>query len=210
MRELISRDDLLEKKRDELNSIIMDTFDSIYIGDALYSTKLINDFYESGFINITAPQVEPQIIHMLRMDSLRNYKRGESVKLGNILLNFKKLMSSLPEIITATVSIAYDIPILKVIAALSIWKALKKIATVEITKSQAIVIYALWKNCNKEHKITIEQGFDNANNLIHRIDETKMNWDNYIEIVMELDALRCLEMDDAGIWLREWIREKYR
>lgn len=65
------------------------------------------------------------MMHMLTMDMLNNYRKGESIKPGNILLNFKKLMDSLPEITAAVVSVFYDIPILKVCAALSVWKSLR-------------------------------------------------------------------------------------
>lgn len=44
MSELRDRKDLLEDKKDELNSIIAHVFDSIYIGDDINSKKAINDF----------------------------------------------------------------------------------------------------------------------------------------------------------------------
>lgn len=210
MSELRDRNDILEKKKDELNQIISKAFDAIYIADNINSTKPIVDFYKSGFINITAPQEEPPMMHMLTMDSLRNYQKGESIKPGNIRLNFKNLINSLPEITTLVVSVFADIPILKICAALSVWKVLRDIMTVEITKSQAVIIYALWKNCSKENKIKLEEGFNNANNLIRNIEETELTWDKYVETVEELEKLECLEIDETGVCLCECISRKYR
>ena len=212
MAELKARNDLLDKKKDELHLIIGGVFDSVYFADGFTSSSHLNDFYNSGFINISAPKekIEPQIIHMLTMDSLNNYKKGESIKPGNIILNFKKLVDSLPEITAAVVSVFLDIPILKVCAALTVWKTLRNLATIEITKLQAVVIYALWKHCNKEHKISLEDGFERTNNLMRSISEAEMMWDAYVEIILELSKLRCLEVNEAGIWLREWISKEYR
>lgn len=211
MYELRDRQDLLEDKKYELDLIITHAFDSVYIGgDNIDSKKLINDFYSSGFINITAPQEEPPKLCMMVLDSLSDYRKGESIKPGNILLNFKKMIDSLPEITTAVVSVFYDIPILKLCAALTVYKSLKNVMTIEITKSQAIVIYALWKNCNKENKIKLEDGFNNANQLISNLEENEMTWNCYIEIVEQLEKLHCIKVNDNGIWLCEWIRKQYR
>ncbi len=62
-------------------------------------------FLESGGLLITPPQQEPPMMHMLVMDSLSNYNKGESIKPGNIKLNIRHLIELLPDITAATVEI---------------------------------------------------------------------------------------------------------
>lgn len=169
---LENRNDLLENKKAEITSIIERTSNLLGKND-ISSKDIMQHFLESGGLLITPPQQEPVIMHMLVLDSLNNYNKGESIKPGNIKLNIRHLIKHLPDITAATVEIAMDIPILKICAALNIWKMLRNIATVKITKEQAIAIIALWKNCNQQQRITLEQGFDCFKSLYERIETSK-------------------------------------
>ena len=146
---LENRNDLLEIKQAEILSIIEKTSISLQEED-ISSKDLLQSFFKSGGLVITPPQQEPPMMHMLVVDSLHNYNKGESIKPGNIKLNIRHLIEFLPDLTAATVGIAMDIPILKVCAALNIWKMLRAVTTVEITKEQAIVVVALWDNCNQQ------------------------------------------------------------
>lgn len=121
---LEDRSDLLENKKAEIVSIIEKTSFSLQKGD-INPKDIMQSLLESGGLLITSPQQEPPMLHMLVIDSLSNYNRGESIKPGNIKLNIRHLIESLPDLIAATVEVATDIPILKVCAALNIWKMLK-------------------------------------------------------------------------------------
>ena len=50
---------------------------------------------------------------------LSSYNKGESIKPGNVKLNIRRLIESLPDLTEAVVGIAMDITILKVCAALN-------------------------------------------------------------------------------------------
>ncbi len=205
---LENRNDLLENKKAEIASIIERT--SNLLGKKDISSKdIMQHFLKSGGLLITPPQQEPVIMHMLVFDSLNNYNKGESIKPGNIKLNIRHIIKLLPDITAATVEIATDIPILKICAALNIWKMLRDIATVKITKEQAIAIIALWKNCNQQQRITLEQGFDCFKSLYERIETSKCTWEQYIKIINDLEKIDSLKIDSNGIWLCEWVSKQY-
>lgn len=199
------RYDLQKSKEAELIKIIDATTNKSPL-----NTNLLYEEFKKNYINITPPEEEPPMMQFLTIDSLRNYKSGQSFKAGNIILNIKKLINSLPAIVAASVSISYEIPILKVCAALALWKELRDIFTVEITREQAIVLVALWNNCDNTHHINISDGFVAANTLYKNLDDCTMNQTIYNRIIDQLTILQCIELTDENIWLREWISKKYR
>ena len=205
---LENRNDLLEIKQAEILSIIERTSISLREED-ISSKDIFQSFFKSGGLVITPPQQEPPMMHMLVVDSLHNYNKGESIKPGNIKLNIRHLIEFLPDLTAATVGIAMDIPILKVCAALNIWKMLRAVTTVEITKEQAIVVVALWDNCNQQQRITLEKGFECFRSLYENIETSNCTWEQYIKLISDLEKIGSLELDSNGIWLREWISKRY-
>ena len=170
--------------------------------------RILQSFFKSGGLVLTPPQQEPPMLHMLMVDSLNNYNKGESIKPGNIKLNIRHLIEFLPDLTAATVEIVMDIPILKVCAALNIWKMLRDVTTVEITKEQAIVV-ALWDNCNQQQRITLEKGFECFSSLYENIEASNCTWEQYIKLISDLEKIGSLELDSNGIWLREWVSKRY-
>ena len=205
---LENRNDLLEIKQAEILSIIERTSISLWEED-ISSKDILQSFFKNGGLVITPPQQEPPMMRMLVVDSLNNYNKGESIKPGNIKLNICHLIESLPDLTEAAVGIAMDIPILKVCAALNIWKMLRAITTVEITKEQAIVVVALWDNCNQQQRITLEKGFECFRSLYENIETSNCTWEQYIKLISDLEKIGSLELDSNGIWLREWISKRY-
>lgn len=88
-------------------------------------------------------------------------------------------------------------------------ETLCNIFTVEITREQAIVLVALWKNCDVSHYINLSNGFDAVNTLYQKLDDCTMNQTIYNRIIDQLINLECIEVINEKIWLREWISQKY-
>lgn len=205
---LENRNDLLEIKQAEILSIVERTSISLWEED-ISSKDILQSFFKNGGLVITPPQQEPPMMRMLVVDSLNNYNKGESIKPGNIKLNICHLIESLPDLTEAAVGIAMDIPILKVCAALNIWKMLRAVTTVEITKEQAIVVVALWDNCNQQQRITLEKGFECFRSLYESIETSNCTWERYIKLISDLEKIGSLELDSNGILLREWVSKRY-
>lgn len=205
---LENRNDLLEFKKAEMVSVIERT--SISLREENISSKdIMQSFLKSGVLLITPPQQEPPMMHMMIIDPLSNYNKGESIKPGNVKLNIRNLIESLPDLIAPTVEIATNIPILKVCAALNIWKMLRSITTVEITKEQAIAVVALWNNCDQQQRITLEKGFECFKSLYENIETSNCTWEQYIKLITDLEKIGSLKLDSNGIWLCELVSKRY-
>lgn len=198
------RYDLQKDKENELLKII-----SSATNDSSLDPNLLLEDFKKNYLSITPPEEEPPMMQFLTIDSLKNYNSGQSIKAGNIILNIRKLISTFPNVIAASVSISYDIPILKICAALSIWKELHDVFTIEITREQAIVLVALWKNCDNTQHISLSDGFIAVNTLYKNLDDCVMNQTTYNRIIDQLINLKCIEVTDERIWLREWISRRY-
>ena len=207
--EKIRRNDLKEQAKKALEQIIAEKTDPTgrKCNDEIFS--IYDQLVNCGYLQITSPEEDPPMMHCLTMDSLRDYRQGTSIKPGNIRLNMRQLISAIPSLVEVGISIATDIPILKICAALNIWKSLRDIFTVEITKEQAFVIVSLWKNCDTYQRITLEKGYDATNKLLEKHGEMHFNSLKYNQIIDSLEKIQCVELDEGVIWLREWISKKY-
>lgn len=201
------REDLFNEKMIQIENVVQKSLMQISLGED--NMEVTQFLLKCNCLNITPPQQEPPMMSLLTIDSLNNYHHGRSIKPGNIKINIKHLIDTLPEIVTATVSVISDITILKVCAAISIWKMLRDISTIEIKKEQAIIIVVLWKNCNEKHIISLEDGYSNANLLCKQVDEKEFTWEQYVSIIEELEKIECIELTNGGIWLREWVSKEY-
>lgn len=202
------RNDLMEAKKAELKTVITNTCSKVTKYD-FHVEEIERTLLDCRCLTITPPQEEPAKMYMITLDSLTDYRKGSSIKPGNIRINIKHLIDSLPEIISASVSISVDIPILKICAALSIWKILRNLSTIEITKEDAIVIAALWKNCDNKHKIPVEEGFDKVNIICKGVSEKEFTWEQYIQVLDLLEKINSIKLDEDGIWLCEWVSRDY-
>ena len=122
----------------------------------------------------------------------------------------KKLIDTLPESVEAGVALAMDIPILKVCAALHIWKMARNVMSVEITKEQAVVIMSLWKNADERHIISLEKGWDCANRMCRQTSNKEFTQERYTTILEELERIDSIKVNEDGIWLCEWVAQRYR
>lgn len=173
------------------------------------SATIYHNLKNSGFIQISAPQEAPPVMQMLTMSSLGNYSHGSSIKPGNILLNIRQLMCAVPGGVTLAYGMSNEIPLLQICAALQIWKSLVDAATIQITKEQAFVIVALWKNCDAANKIVPDKGFDATNALLSSYGESALTMIKYNHVIDSLVKLGCIALENNIIRLRERIRREY-
>lgn len=203
-----------EIKRTELVKVIGKSINEEYF-DKDYSDpfQIYSDFTKCGFVALEAPLVEgyegPRVGHVI-FDSFKSFSElegGRTIKPGNIVLNLRKLIDSIPTITALSVSMAVDIPILRVCSALSLWKEIRDVMTVETTRMQSIVIIALWKFRDHRNHIYLDYGYDRVNYFCETIGEEKLSWEDYNKIVDELLKLQCIDIREEVIWLRESIQK---
>lgn len=207
--EMKQRTDLQDNVTQQLKTTIMENLSDFLIDRDSDVATIYNDLVNSRFISISPPLEEPPMMQFLTMDSLRNYKDGSSIKPGNILLNIRKLIEAIPEVVSIGTGMACDNLVITICGALSLWLKLKDIATINISKEQAFVIVALWKNCNSNHKILLSDGLIAANNLFNQYGEPEITSLKYNMIIDSLVEIECIELTEEIIWLREWISKNY-
>lgn len=203
------RTDLQDHVTQQLKTAIVENLSDVLINDSCDVLLIYNNLVRSRFISISPPLEEPPMMQLLTIDSLRNYRDGNSIKPGNILLNIRKLIEAIPEVVSIGAGMVCDNYIVTVCGALSLWLKLRDIATINISKEQAFVIVALWKNCNYNHKISLDDGFIATNNLFSQYGEPEITSLKYNMIIDSLVKIECIELTEEIIWLREWISKNY-
>lgn len=203
------RTDLQDNVTQQLKTAIAETLSDVLSNENSDVSLIYNDLVRSRFVSMSPPLEEPPMMQFLTMDSLRNYKDGSSIKPGNILLNIRKLIEAIPEVISIGTGMVCDNHIVTVCGALSLWLKLRDIATINISKEQAFVIVALWRNCNPNHKISLDDGFIATNNLFDQYGEPEISSLKYNIIIDSLVKIGCIELTEEIIWLREWISKNY-
>lgn len=208
--EKIKRTDLQENIQEKIKSEISQYMhETSFKGTDINDSLIYNHFLNSGFLQITPPEEDPPMMQFITMDSLKNYKQGKSIKPGNIRLNIRNLIESIPSAVEMAAGIAIDLPVLKICAALNLWKTIKGFFTVEISKEEAFVIVSLWKNCDSRHEISLEKGFISTNELLKECEEQGFSNIKYNQVIDSLIKLQCIELTEGVIWLREWISKNY-
>ena len=207
--EMKQRNDLQNNVTQQLKTTIAETLSNVFSNQSNDVSLIYNNLVTSRFVSISPPLEEPPMMQLLTMDSIRNYKDGSSIKPGNILLNIRKLIEAIPEVVSIGAGMVSDNHIVTVCGALSLWLKLRDIATINISKEQAFVIVALWRNCNSNHKISLDDGFIATNNLFNRYGEPEITSLKYNMIIDSLVKIECIELTEEIIWLREWISKNY-
>ena len=203
------RDDLQDKAVQQLQLAINEKLSEFLADEDINTSLIYNNLVKYGFVSITPPLEEPVIMHCLTFDSLKNYRDGNSIKPGNILLNIKNLIEAIPEMTSIGAGMVCENPLIIVCGAFSLWLKLRDIATLKISQEQAFVIIALWKNCDMSHKISLNNGFDATNNLLKQYGESDITYLKYNYIIDSLVKMKCIEITEGTIWLREWISQEY-
>ncbi len=207
--EMKQRTDLQDNVTQQLKTAIMENLSDVLINGNNDVSLIYNNLVRSRFISISPPLEEPPMMQLLTLDSLQNYKDGRSIKPGNILLNIRKLIEAIPEVISIGTGMVCDNLIVTICGALSLWIKLRDIATINISKEQAFVIVALWRNCSSNHKIPLNDGFIATNDLFKQYGELEITSLKYNIIINSLVKIECIELTKEIIWLREWISKKY-
>lgn len=184
--------------------------------DARHSVKDISDeeldLVVKAFSQVTPPEEPELTLELITISSLYTSPKARSRKPGNILLNWRKLVDIVPDVSLAGLGAA-TLPIgaawSSVLAGLYVWNKIWRGAVEELTDAEAVTILALWKHRNGENKISEEAGFNKTNELRANYSLPPLTMGQFASVIDRLKDMRCIELDDGIVWLREWIRVKY-
>lgn len=176
-----------------------------YVKDESEATETANTFVHS-FADITEPEIDTTI-HLLTIDMER--RRGRSLKPGNAVFNWKKLLTHASEsVLTVAGSVAF--PWLIPFAALAVWNRVWSLLTIELGETHAVVIWTMWNNCDSDHQLSADKVLPLVNNELLSYSRQTINKEELEHVLHDLKRMTCIEKtDDNTWWLREWVCVTY-
>ncbi len=165
-----------------------------------------------AFTDVTPPE-EPEVtIGLVTIKSLYTAPKAQSRKPGNVLLNWQRLVDIVPDVSLAGLGAA-TLPIAPawsaVLAGLYVWNKIWRGSVEEFTDSEAVAVLALWKNRTEENKISEVDGFSKTNEIRASYSLPPLTNGQFATVIDRLVQIRCIELKDGTIWLREGVRVKY-
>lgn len=165
------------------------------------------------FVHLTAPEDPEPVMHLITISNFTGSgahgMSGQSRKPGNILLNWRKLIDILPDVTIAGAG-AVGAPVwLTPLIALYVWNKLWNGAEEQLSDVEATTILALWKNRSGQNKIDSEVGFAATNKLRSTLNFRVLERVEFETTLNRLLDLKCIEIEDGVVWLREWVRVSY-
>tara|TARA_Y100001947_G_C10292299_1_gene283425 strand:- start:97 stop:696 length:600 start_codon:yes stop_codon:yes gene_type:complete len=166
----------------------------------------------TAFCRVTPPKVQktPRIPNTTELIILSSggLRGGTSVKPGNITLNWKNLFSALPGMVLTGVSVAAH-PWLIVLGALVICIDLNAKAKVKLDPHHAIAMLAMWENHNGRRQISESTARQLTNKALVKFDMNELSERTFAKVVEELCEIKCIELIEGEILLRETISKKW-
>lgn len=197
------RTDLLNREIDSFKELI-----SKHVSED--KSQEISDLLMENYITITPP-MEEVMTYLITLSSVGGRGGGNSVKPGNIILNWKKLLvDSADSLLTGAGAVAFNalIPF----AALVIWNKLVKHNKIRVEEPHAIVISALWQIKDPYSKQVLgEDLLDRINTTIAQYNLQPFIQSDIDSILNDLEALSSLRRNsDGSLTLLEEVRVRYR
>jgi hypothetical protein len=176
----------------------------LHVENAEYITNLAFQH----FVEIEPP-FEEQFINLITLNADSGVGGGNTIKPGNIFLNWKKLLLDGVEhylTIAGAIATPYLIPF----AALVVWNKVWSLRKIEISENHAIVLSALWDIRNDKNIVDASNRLDLVNTHFAQFTKKQVSLDEYNSIIDDLYKMQILELNrDGTIWLREWVRKSY-
>jgi len=80
----------------------------------------------------------------------------------------------------------------------------------KLTEIEATIIYALWKNRNRNNnKISEDSSFKKTNLARREMNLLELSRTEFDLGINRLLKMRCIEIENGVIWLREWVKIEY-
>jgi hypothetical protein len=166
----------------------------------------------NAFSRVTPPEEPEFSIGLITVSSLYSAPTASSRKPGNVLLNWKKLTDIVPDLSLAGLGAAtLPIPVVwsAVLEGLYVWNKIWRGSVEEFSDTEATTILALWKARNGENKTLEDDGFNKVNALRSSYSLPSLSRGQYTAAINRLVQIRCIELDNGVVWLREWVEVKY-
>lgn len=152
---------------------------------------------------------EPEMSMNMELSILnKDWEKGAiNRKPGNAFLDWKKLSVSTAAI-TSAVAAATAKPWLIPVAAALVWREVRGLTSVEVDKRDAVALSVMWENCDSDHNIDSDKALDLVSKQFREYELGAVDKARFERILKTLEKLRCIEVADGNIWLREWCKRE--
>ena len=192
-----------EEKKQEIFEIAKNTIAPHFSNPEQLSIKIIDHF-----CGITPPEIDTTI-HLITDIKPGGLGGARSSKLGNIWLNWRKLLIDGSESILTIVG-AVAVPWLIPLAGLVVWNKVWSLSSIKIDEGHAAVIWTMWKNRDEENCIKNDKVLDLVNKDLSKYNRPMMNEKELKDILKDLEEMECIEgTKENNWWLREWVKATY-
>lgn len=204
---MFNEDNFEEEKKREL----FEAASTIKTELAKVPDELITEMLEA-FAEVKGPEEAEVYSKLITIHERLNEPEAVSQRPGHLILNWPKLIDIVPDTSLVTIG-ATTLPIPQsvamLLAALYVWNKVCRGSKEDLTKIEAIVMLALWKNRNGRRRIDEEVGFRATNALMIHHSMPVLTTQSYAHAINRLVKLRCIQLDGGVINLVELVRIKF-
>lgn len=175
------------------------------------SPDALADAIADIFINTSPPEKPMAVIHFMTLNNLGT-GGGRSTKPGNIKLNIGKLCKAIAQG-TLTITGATQIPMTLPIAVLFVWNSLWKTAQVEISETEAVVLYVMWMHKDAQRDVETTGLTERCNQHLEKYGRPKISDQDVKRALSTLESISTIEKSPRNTdawWLREWVSPTFR
>ena len=167
--------------------------------------EAVANYMLDHFASVTEPKSE---INMQLITAAGLGRPAVSRKPGNILLNWRKLFDTSPDVLVAAAGAGAGGAFVRGLIGLYVWNRIWRGIEEPISEVEASVIESLWCGRGARKRIPEDVAFDIVNDSRVQHGLEQLSRVEFTAAVDRLVGLRCVELDDGEVWLREWIRKK--
>lgn len=191
--EYIDAKDKRKEIEEFVENIILNNISCDLRKDTNFNIHKISSEITDRLVQIIPPEYEDS---PCRKISLCNggISGGQSIKPGNILLNWQELLEICSDGVLGIVGV-YSTQLLLPLVALSICNKILKAVKIEITEREASVVWAMWKYRDSDNFIRNEVVLDLVNKELSSYSRPQMTIEECEIIIKELEKMKCIKKE---------------
>lgn len=159
----------------------------------------------------TRPPEEPErFMHLITMSSMGS-GGAKSTKPGNVRLNIGDLIEAIASGVLTGVG-AVQVPWTAPFAALVVWRSLRRAAQVEISETEAAVLYTMWAHKDGNREVPDAGLLEKCNSLLKKYGRPELSKELLSKSLNSLENIASIQRSPKRAdmwWLREWVSVTY-
>lgn len=152
--------------------------------------------------------VEPQYANTVSYITLDSRMGGSSRKPGNLVLNWRRLFDTTPDVVVAGAGVAANGPFVRAMIGLYIWNKVWRSMEEPITIAEASIIEGLWCGRGGRKRIPESEAFDIVNKARRNYGMESLTFQEFAGAIDHLVAIDSVELKAGDVRLTEWVRRR--